>query len=299
MSSDYRFFPAKLARITELTPSFRRFTFSGSALADFADPGMDQRIKLILPGLSGGLAAMPTGADWYQRWCALAAEERPTIRTYTTRRVRRERCEVDLDMVVHEALGPAARWIAEAAVGAEVLLLGPVASHNKLGLGFVPPKRVGQFLLAGDETAAPAISVILEQLPASSSGMVVLELPDPADVAYLPRHPGFEQRLLSRVSESSRNESLVQEVSTASSALVSAGRVTLVEEIDVDRELLWEVPRAPRGGAALPSAPLYAWLAGEAAGIKSIRRQLVGEAGLDRRAVSFMGYWRKGRAEGA
>ena len=60
--------------------------------------------------------------------------------------------------------------------------------------------------------------------------------------------------------------------------------------MDVDREILWEVPeRRPR--------PLYAWLAGEAAVIRGLRRHLVTERGLDRRAVAFMGYWRRGRAE--
>src|SRR5699024_6817314 len=41
----------------------------------------------------------------------------------------------------------------------------------------------------------------------------------------------------------------------------------------------------------------YAWLAGEAAVIKALRRHLVSELGLDRKQVSFMGYWRQGRPE--
>ena len=41
----------------------------------------------------------------------------------------------------------------------------------------------------------------------------------------------------------------------------------------------------------------YAWLAGEAATIKGLRRHLVTELGIDRRQVSFMGYWREGRPE--
>jgi NADPH-dependent ferric siderophore reductase len=41
----------------------------------------------------------------------------------------------------------------------------------------------------------------------------------------------------------------------------------------------------------------YAWLAGEAAVIKTLRRHLVTDCGVDRRSVAFMGYWRQGRAE--
>jgi NADPH-dependent ferric siderophore reductase len=54
---------------------------------------------------------------------------------------------------------------------------------------------------------------------------------------------------------------------------------------------LWEVPEES------PFGPLYAWLAGEAAVIRTLRRHLVAERGMDRRAVAFMGYWRLGRAE--
>ncbi len=41
----------------------------------------------------------------------------------------------------------------------------------------------------------------------------------------------------------------------------------------------------------------YAWLAGEAGAVVGLRRHLVGERGIDRRAVAFMGYWRRGRAQ--
>ena len=57
------------------------------------------------------------------------------------------------------------------------------------------------------------------------------------------------------------------------------------------------MPRTAKGGAALKSAPLYAWLAGEAGAIKTLRRHLVTTRGVDRRAVAFMGYWRVGKAE--
>ena len=79
--------------------------------------------------------------------------------------------------------------------------------------------------------------------------------------------------------------------------LAPAGRGAEVEEIDIDTDILWEVPRTAKGGAALKSAPLYSWLAGEAGAITSLRRHLVADRGVDRRAVAFMGYWRLGRAE--
>ncbi|MQS10694.1 SIP domain-containing protein, partial [Streptomyces alkaliphilus] len=65
-----------------------------------------------------------------------------------------------------------------------------------------------------------------------------------------------------------------------------------LEDVDVDASILWEVP-----GLLDEETVLYAWLAGEASAIKTLRRHLVADLGVDRRAVAFMGYWREGRAE--
>lgn len=49
--------------------------------------------------------------------------------------------------------------------------------------------------------------------------------------------------------------------------------------------------------AELPGTAPYAWLAGEAGTVKELRRHLVRERGLDRRHVTFVGYWRRGLSE--
>ncbi|MCR2812006.1 siderophore-interacting protein [Microbacterium sp. zg.Y1090] len=293
-----RFFRARVKAIADLTPSFRRFTFGGDDLADFGDPGFDQRIKIVFPAAEAGLDAMPTDEQWYLRWRDLPENARPPFRTYTTRAVRNEVAEVDVDMVAHDVLGPASDWIARAAVGDEVMIYAPTRAHTGVsyGIDFVPPARTDHLLLAGDETAAPAIATILEQLPAEARGVVVVELPCAADAAYLPRHPGFEYRVAGR-DDGPRSTHLLTEATDAATHLVPAGRGGEVEEVDIDHGILWEVPRTAKGGAALKSAPLYAWLAGESGAIKTLRRRLVAEHGVDRRAVAFMGYWRLGRAE--
>ena len=55
-------------------------------------------------------------------------------------------------------------------------------------------------------------------------------------------------------------------------------------------ETVWSLAEASAGGT-------YVFLAGEAASIKAWRRMCVDGAGIGRSAVSFMGYWRQGRAE--
>ncbi|KAB1652486.1 siderophore-interacting protein [Pseudoclavibacter chungangensis] len=299
MPATFRFFHVRVAAIQDLTPGFRRFTFTGDDLDAFADPGWDQRIKLVLPARDGGFDHLPTGDDWYARWRELDDAKRPIIRTYTTRAVRPERMEVDVDAVVHEVHGPAARFVVEARVGDEVVLLGPNAASEEEpgGVDFVPPNVTERYFLAGDETAAPAIAVILEQLPAEARGIAVVEVPSDDDTAYLPTHPGIEVRAVGR-GGAPHGERLVEAARTAVAELAPIGEPQEVEEIDVDEQLLWEVPRHAKGGAALKRTSLYAWLASEAAAVKTLRRHLVSERGIDRRSVAFMGYWRLGKAEG-
>jgi len=49
--------------------------------------------------------------------------------------------------------------------------------------------------------------------------------------------------------------------------------------------------------AEFPPGQPYAWIAGEAAEIRDLRRHLVGERGFPREAVTFTGYWRRGVTE--
>ncbi|GGF45173.1 siderophore-interacting protein [Microbacterium sorbitolivorans] len=293
-----RFFRARVTRITQLTPSFRRFTVTADDINEYGDPGFDQRIKVVFPTATVSLDAMPTGEDWYTEWRALPEDARPPFRTYTTRAVRPG--EVDIDMVAHEPDGPASVWIESATIGSEILIAAPTihATGVSYGIDFVPPAQTDEYLLVGDETAAPAIAVILEQLPREATGVVILEVPYAQDVAYLPEHPGFRVHAAAREA-GGRHEHLESAVREHAGALCPNGRGSEVEEVDIDSGILWEVPRTAKGGAALKSAPLYAWIAGEASAVKSLRRHLVRDVGVDRRAVSFMGYWRLGRAEGS
>lgn len=41
----------------------------------------------------------------------------------------------------------------------------------------------------------------------------------------------------------------------------------------------------------------YVWIAGESGCVKRLRRHFVGERGIDRRRVTFVGYWRHGMTE--
>ncbi|QOC92801.1 siderophore-interacting protein [Micromonospora craniellae] len=296
----WRLFAVEVRAVHRLSPSFVRVTFTGPDLDRFADNGYDQRIKLTLPLPGQRGADLPQGPDWYAQWRALPEHLRNPIRTYTVRAVRPHLSEVDVDLVLHGDSGPATRWARRVRPGDEIAIAGPDAGYDgdHGGREFRPPST-GRLLLAGDETAVPAISGICERLPSDARGRVLLEVPSAADVLPLVAPSGVEVTWLSRDGDA-YGARLVPAVEAAAQELlsravpvgagVSIGQ--LVDDVDVDRAILWEVPEA------LPSAPLYAWLAGEAGVIRTLRRHLVTACGLDRRAVAFMGYWRHGRAAG-
>ncbi|GIG86709.1 siderophore-interacting protein [Plantactinospora endophytica] len=299
----WRLFPAEVARVQRLTPCFLRVTFTGDDFDTFADPGYDQRIKLVFPIPVHGFRHLPDGTDWYPRWRALPTELRNPFRTYTTRAVRREVREVDVDIVLHPdggpygAHGPAARWALAAAPGDRIVLMGP--DHGYLGdhggREFQPALAGRTLLLAGDETAVPAIAGIVERLPAHSRGEVLLEVPEPADVLDLPAPPLVTVTWLPR-SGATHGSLLVPAVRAAAERLLPADGPAPADApadaVDVDDEL-WEVPVGLSGGGH------YAWLAGESSVIRTLRRHLVSERGLDRESVAFMGYWRLGKADDA
>ena len=308
----YRGFAVEVARTRRLSPSVLRVTFTGPELDRFAATGLDQRINLVLPKGCG--TTLDVADDWYETWRALPDDTRPDLRTYTVRAVRPEAREVDVDVVLHglapvttrgcglarilgcacgQEAGPAVRWCAAARAGDPLLLIGPDAawSGEPSGVEWRPPVGTTRVLVAGDETAVPAICSIVEALPADVTGVVVCEVPTAADMLDLAAPAGVELRWVAR-NDAPHGLRLLEEM-----ADVAAGPTertpgpTVPAEIDVDDQILWEVPEVAVGGT-------YAWIAGEAGLVRDLRRLLVGR-GVDRRSVAFMGYWRRGRAEAA
>lgn len=299
----YRPFRVRVLRRERLSPSFVRVTFSGLDLDLFGDDGPDQRIKVWIPAPGRRLPDISPD-DWYATYRTLPDDHRGAVRTYTIRAVRPERAEVDVDFVLHGVTGPASAWATTAQVGDELVLIGPNRAYGAdcAGHEWKPPSDARTVIIAGDETATPAVVRILETLaedPRPSGGTRVhafLEVPYAADVLEVPTAPHVDVTWLPRDDAGTEpGELLVTSVCAAATRAVEAGGVGAVDDvadIDVDTELLWEVAEPDA-----PGAHLYAWIAGEAAAVKQIRRHLVNDLGVDRRQVTFMGYWRRGRAE--
>ncbi len=297
----YRPFPVRVARVQRLSRSFLRVTFAGDELDEFASNGSDQRIKVALPLPGRGVRDCPGGPDWHGAWRALPADRRNPLRSYTVRATRPVDREVDVDFVLHGSTGPAGAWAARARPGDELMIVGPNARHPGPTGGYEwrPPAGASDLLLAGDETAAPAVSAILEQLPAGSRAHALLEVPTHSDVLDVAVPAGVRLTWLPRRStgaERPRGELLSGAVLDAvrSSGPTSSPYLE-AEPLSAD-DVLWDVPAGDTG----PSGPAsYTWLAGEAGVVTLLRRRLLQDVGLDRSSVAFMGYWRQGRAQGS
>ncbi|MEU6131795.1 siderophore-interacting protein [Saccharopolyspora sp. NPDC047091] len=297
----YVMFRTRVARTERLGPSFVRITFTGDELHRFGIGGDDQRVKLILPQPGRPLSDMPGGDGWYPRWQAMPDDIRPTLRTYTVRAYREDPSELDIDFVLHGVdsghSGPASAWAAAAAPGDEALLLGPdrPGGGRMWGCEWSPPETARQLVLAGDETAVPAMAAIVEALPADSRGVVCAEVPTAADVQTWRAPSGVEVRWLirQRPEGTAPIGALLEESVTGALGELNSRSTpdTGLDDVDVDTATLWEVPEPDAS-----DGEVYGWLAGEAAVIKRLRRVLVQDHRVPRSCVAFMGYWREGRS---
>lgn len=303
----FRPYRVTVERRQVLSPHFVRVDFQGPELARLGTDGFDQRIKIILP-LPDGRWGDPQLFDpdsvahgmWYQQWKALDNADRNPVRTYTIRRADPLNCRLTVDFVVHDDPGPAGRFAAECHAGDEAVIIGPDGLSVDSGIGIdFQPGQSRHVLLVGDETAVPAIAAIVEHLSEAQwegTGIALTEVRDSADYLALEAPKSFEVSWAAR-GDAERGSTIVERLRrlAAAGALSSApdhARIPeALETSDPEAPPVWEVPpQAPDDG-------LYAWVAGESSMVRGIRRFLIGECGLDRHRIAFMGYWRQGKKE--
>jgi NADPH-dependent ferric siderophore reductase len=102
---------------------------------------------------------------------AAPPNESVETRYYTIRRIDADEGWFDVDFVLHDD-GPGSNFARFATPGAACGVSGPC------GLGIKPAHR---YLLAGDETALPAMARIAETLPRDAGGHILIEVPLSAD----------------------------------------------------------------------------------------------------------------------
>ncbi|MGW1548725.1 siderophore-interacting protein, partial [Streptomyces sp. NPDC002346] len=163
---------AQVLRTERITPHMVRVVLGGDGLAGFALSGFtDHYVKLCFA---------PEGADYAHPFDMARIREEyprelwPTTRTYTVRSWDPVARELAIDFVVHGDEGLAGPWALRAAPGDQVTFLGP-------GGGYGPDASADWHLLAGDESALPAIAAALEQMPAGAVAHAYIEVVDASE----------------------------------------------------------------------------------------------------------------------
>jgi NADPH-dependent ferric siderophore reductase len=223
-------------------------TLAGAELIGLPTAEPAASVRLLLPHRGELVLPQWTGNEFLH-----ADGSRPHLRTLTPLRIDDERGEVDVDIVLHGA-GPMATWAAAATVGDEVALSGT-------GRGYAISPDAPAHLLAGDESALPAISTILDALPTGAVATVLVELDEPGAELVLPGSADTTVSWLARRSGAPPGDAL-------------AGAVE----------------------AATIEPGTRVWVAGEAASVQRIRRHLFESRGLPRSQCTVRGYWKHGRA---
>lgn len=288
--------------IADLSPNFRRIVFTGPDLDSLVTGScFDQRIKLIFP-TSGSLPVIADGENWYREWLEIPENERGVMRTYSMRYLDRknDQTRISVDFVMHEVdgvSGPAAQWAKNAAVSDEIVIIVPRDGAASGGIEF-NSGDADRIVLLGDETAAPAIARILEDLAKEQSTVpctAYIEVPTNQDCVTIDAAPHHGVTWLPRegaLHGSRLAPALGWDVS-------DDARISAVSPDRAEDDLVWETPAYSSAGESVSdiSAPVhgtYYWIAGESGVVKQLRRFLVNEIGVDRSQVAFMGYWREG-----
>ncbi|HEX6422161.1 MAG TPA: siderophore-interacting protein, partial [Acidimicrobiales bacterium] len=241
---------ASVRRVERLTARMLRVTLAGPELEGFTVPEPAASVRLLLPPPGADELVLPT---WNGNEFLLADGQRPTIRTFTPRRADPRAGELDVEIVVH-GQGAASGWAEAAAPASPAAVSGP-------GRGYAIDPAAPEFLLAGDETAIPAMSQLLGALPPDRPVRVLAEVADPGARLPFPDHP----------------HAIVEWCDLPPGAPPGDALVTAIRA-----QALGEGTRV--------------WAAGEAAAVQRIRRLLFQDRGLPRSQASVRGYWKHGRA---
>ena len=245
-----RFREVAVQRVETRSPRLLRVTFAGPELDGLAIEQPAASVRLLLPSSDQSDLVRPS---WNGNEFLLPDGRRPVIRTLTPRHFDPAALELDLEIVVHGG-GAASAWAEAAQPGAPAAISGP-------GRGYTVDPDAEGFLLAGDETAIPAMSQLLETIPAERPVQVYVEIADPAARLPLPDHPRATVRWCELTGGAAAGDAMFAAIREAH--LPDDSRV---------------------------------WVAGEAAAVQRIRRHLFEDRRFPRARAAVRGYWKHGRA---
>ena len=250
----------------QLTPHMVRVVLGSSAFDTFVPSNFtDSYVKLVFVADGVDVPGLPQPLT-LDSFAGLPPDKRPSVRTMTVRHVDVAAREVTVDIVVHGEHGVAGAWAASAQPGQLIYLMGP-------GGAYTPDPAADWHLLAGDETALPAIAAALEALPANAIGRAFIEVAGPEDEIALAAPESVEVNWVYR---GGRADLVPEERAGDFAPLI--GAVTNAE---------W-----------LPGQ-VHVFIHGEAQAVMhNLRPYIRKERDVEAKwASSISGYWRRGRTE--
>lgn len=249
---ELKFRVATVTRVERITPLMARITVQSDDFTGFNSAAYDDHVKLFFPEPGKAMAKPVPG----EHGLSFLDGQRPEARDYTPRSFDPESNSLVLDFVLHGD-GPASGWAAAAKPGDTVGVGGPRGS-------FVVRGSYDWYLLAGDETALPAIGRRIEELPHDAKVIALIEIAGPEERQSFDAPAGTAIHWVSRDGAAPGNPAL----------LLDAAR-----------------------GIELPQGDGYIFIAGEAAMSKALRSHFVDALGHNADWIKAAGYWQAGHAD--
>ncbi|MDR0225833.1 MAG: siderophore-interacting protein [Burkholderiaceae bacterium] len=252
----------RVQAVRALTPHLRRVRLACDDIDRYAQDG-NIHVKLLFPQPGVGDPEWPTlSASGLLR--LPEGERRLDMRTYTMSATGRDAQGpggwIDVDFVVHEDAGPGSAWAASAEPGQVIGMTGP---------GGRTATPADWMVLAGDDTALPAMLRIAAALPAHVRGHVFAEVQGPQDELPVRTPAGLRWHWLHR-------------------GEAAPGTGTLLP--DALRALPWP-------DAAQEPASRFVWVGAEFDTAQAVRHWAREDCGLAKHEQLVVAYWRRGMSE--
>jgi NADPH-dependent ferric siderophore reductase len=239
---------AEVRAVQRLTPRMARIAFGGDALAGFPDEEPGEIITFIWPAAGAEEIVLPE-----RGWRFPPGTPEQHARNYTVRAYDPAGPSLVVDFVLHGDHGQATRWATSAAPGDVLGFAGP-------RVHWTTDRAATWTLLAGDETALPAIAATLERLPAGHPAFAFVEIAGAAERLDLRTEADLRLTWLHRDGD-------------------EAGR---------SRRLEAAIRAAELPGNGRPKV----WVAGESLAVRGIREHVRDERGLPIGPMQAIGYWK-------
>lgn len=222
-----KFRDVKVSNIRQTGAHMLSLTFQGDALADFVSLSFDDHIKFVFPDAAGTQIR----------------------RDYTPTNYNQQRNELTLEFALH-AEGAATDWARQARIGMDAIIAGPRGS-------MIIPMDYDWQVLVGDLSALPAITRRLQELPAGTKVVAIIEVAHTNDIRAFDTQAEVEIKWVNSAAE-------------------------LLETV---RDLKF------------PTGDGFVWGAGEAATMKALRALVVEEKQHSKDAMRISAYWKQGASD--